>query len=188
MTVVLEHDWYPAALPSNMTVGDGSWVWSSYGFIHYRSRRPLGVRIGDHTGVYETTFFGLGPSGEVRIGDYCTVVGVTFCTNHRVQIGNHSFLSKPITIADSFAAVPLLDLPADAVDADADVATAVSIGDNVWIGAGVVLLPGAHVGDGAIVGAATVVDREVPAYAVVAGNPMRVVGWARPANEQGHQS
>ncbi|MFL6238983.1 MAG: acyltransferase [Actinomycetes bacterium] len=183
MTTVLEHDWFPAPLPSNVTVGEGSWVWSSYGFIHYRSRRTLGVSIGAHTGVYETTFFGLGPSGEVHIGDYCTIVGVTFCTNRRVEIGNHSFLSKPVTVADDFAAVPLLDLPD--LDVTTEVATAVSIGDNVWIGAGAVLLPGARIADGAIVGAATVVDNEVPAYSIVAGNPMRIVGWARPSPRQG---
>jgi acetyltransferase-like isoleucine patch superfamily enzyme len=179
---VLEHDWYPAALPDNVTVGRGSWLWSSYAFIHYRSRRPRGVSIGDHTGVYETTFFGLGPRGEVQIGDYCTVVGVTFCTNHRVTIGDHSLVSKPVTIADTFAATPLLNVPED--DAADDPATSVAIGSNVWIGAGVVLLSGADIGDGAIIGAATVVDRAVPPYAIVAGNPMRIVGWARPTGEE----
>ncbi|HZQ27658.1 MAG TPA: hypothetical protein VFA94_08165, partial [Acidimicrobiales bacterium] len=74
-------------------------------------------------------------------------------------------------------AIPLLDLPDDG----AEPATVVVIGENVWVGAQVVLLAGARLGDGAIVGAATVVSGEVPPYAVVAGNPMRIVGWARPS-------
>lgn len=177
---VLEHDWYPAPVPGNVTIGDGSWLWSSYAFAHYRSCRPVGVAIGAHTGVYETTFFGLGPRGEVRIGDYCTIVGLTLCTNGRVVIGDHTFVSKPVTIADHEAAVPLLDLPDDGSDGDPP--TVVAIGENVWVGAHVVLLPGARLGEGAIVGAATVVDGDVPPHAVVAGNPMRVVGWARPSH------
>jgi acetyltransferase-like isoleucine patch superfamily enzyme len=181
VTVVLEHDWYPAQVPANVTMGEGSWLWSAYAFVHYRSARPRGVEIGAHSGVYETTFFGLGPQGEVAIGDYCTIVGVTFCTNRRVEIADHVFVSKPVTIADSFAAVPMLDLPTTGAVPE----VAVTIGENAWIGAGVVLLPGAAVGHGAVVGAATVVDQEVPPFAIVAGNPMRVVGFARPASGPG---
>jgi acetyltransferase-like isoleucine patch superfamily enzyme len=46
----------------------------------------------------------------------------------------------------------------------------------VWIGARAVLLKGTQLGKGSIVGAGTVVDFEVPAYSIVAGNPARVVG------------
>lgn len=49
------------------------------------------------------------------------------------------------------------------------------IGNDVWIGREAVILPGVTVGDGAIVGARALVSRDVPPYAVVAGNPARVV-------------
>ena len=49
------------------------------------------------------------------------------------------------------------------------------IGNDVCIGQGAVILPGARIGDGAIVGAAAVVASTVPPYAVVVGNPARVV-------------
>lgn len=49
------------------------------------------------------------------------------------------------------------------------------IGNDVWIGREAVILPGVSVGDGAIVGARAVVGRDVPPYAVVVGNPGRVV-------------
>ncbi len=51
----------------------------------------------------------------------------------------------------------------------------VSIGRNVWIGGGAILLPGVSVGDDAIVGAGSVVTRDVPPGATVAGNPARPV-------------
>jgi maltose O-acetyltransferase len=50
----------------------------------------------------------------------------------------------------------------------------VTIGANVWIGGGVILLPGVRVGDDAIIGAGSVVTREVPPGATVIGNPARV--------------
>lgn len=47
--------------------------------------------------------------------------------------------------------------------------------EDVWIGANVTLLPGAHIGRGAIIGACSVVTKEIPPYAVAVGNPARVI-------------
>lgn len=49
------------------------------------------------------------------------------------------------------------------------------VGHDVWIGAGATILPGASIGSGAIIGAGAVVSGEVPPYAIVAGNPARVI-------------
>lgn len=51
----------------------------------------------------------------------------------------------------------------------------VSIGSDVWIGTNATILSGVNIGHGAVVGAGAVVNRDVPPYAVVAGNPARVV-------------
>jgi maltose O-acetyltransferase len=50
----------------------------------------------------------------------------------------------------------------------------VHIGSQVWIGGGAIILPGVTVGDDAIIGAGSVVTRDVPAGAKVMGNPARV--------------
>lgn len=59
----------------------------------------------------------------------------------------------------------------------------VRIGRNAWIGAGATILPGVTVGDNAVVGAASVVTRDVPADTVVAGNPARFIRRIPPLPE-----
>ena len=179
--VVLEHDWFPRPLPSNIVIGERSWLYSAYAFVHYRSERPCGLRVGHDTGIYIETFLDLGPGGEVEIGDFCTLAGPIISTNGRVVIGDYTLISREVVIADSFAALPPGRSPDPGWDAGpAPSEACILIGENAWIGTRAVLLAGARIGEGAIVGAAAVVDFEVPAYAIVAGSPARVVGWARP--------
>ena len=56
-----------------------------------------------------------------------------------------------------------------------EVAKAIMIEDNVWLGGGAILLPGVTIGRNAVVGAGAVVSRSVPPNMVVAGNPARVI-------------
>lgn len=51
----------------------------------------------------------------------------------------------------------------------------VTIGDNVWIGGGAILLPGVTVGDNSVIAAGSVVGRDIPSGVVAAGNPCRIV-------------
>lgn len=176
---LLTHDWFSKPLPFNVVIGERSWLYSSYAFVHYQSDRPCGVRIGSDSGIYHTTFFDLGPMGEVEIGNFCAIVGAIISCNSRVTIGDYTFIAHEVTIADHFAATPpidsLTDEPANLVIPH----TSIVIGENVWIGARAVLLAGANIGEGAIIGAAAVVDFVVPPHAIIAGNPARVVGGAR---------
>ena len=51
----------------------------------------------------------------------------------------------------------------------------ITIEDNAWIGGGAILLPGVTIGKGSVVGAGSVVTRDVPQYCVAVGNPCRVI-------------
>ena len=185
MTRHLEHDWFPAPLPENVVIGERSWLYSSFAFLHYRSERACGVRVGADSGVYHGSFFDLGPEGEVEIGDFCTLVGAIISTNRRVVIEDHTFIAHEVVVADSSVAVPpSREDAAREPNAEPD-PSALVIGSNSWIGMRATLLRGARVGEGAIVGAGSVVDFEVPPYAIVAGNPARIVGWARPRADSG---
>lgn len=57
------------------------------------------------------------------------------------------------------------------------------IGNDVWLGARSLILSGVHVGDGAVVGAGTVVTRSVPPYGIVAGNPARLIRYRFPEED-----
>lgn len=50
-----------------------------------------------------------------------------------------------------------------------------SLGPDTWLGNGAIVLPGRHIGTGAVVGAGAIVTKDVPDYAIVAGNPARVI-------------
>ena len=51
----------------------------------------------------------------------------------------------------------------------------VEIGDNVWIGARVIILPGVHIGSGAVIGAGSIVTKDIPQNVVVVGNPAKII-------------
>lgn len=54
-------------------------------------------------------------------------------------------------------------------------ASPITVGDNVWIGADVTVLPGVTIGEGSVIGAKSVVTKDIPAHVIAAGNPCRVV-------------
>jgi acetyltransferase-like isoleucine patch superfamily enzyme len=102
----LEHDWYPAAVPDNVEWGEGSWIYSSYGFRHFLSAARPAVSIGRNTGIYHPAHFDLGPEGYVRIGDNSTLLSVIICSNGSIQIGDLALIAHGVVIADDPVAVP----------------------------------------------------------------------------------
>lgn len=177
----LDHDWFPGTIPDNVVIGAGSYVHTSYSFHHYRSQRECGLKVGENSSLYEDASFELGPDAEVEIGDYTMLFGGKFNANSRIVIGSYTLISYETYLADDFAPAPPVD-PTAPQAGDADPPTTISIGDVCWIGVRATILAPARLGDGVIVAAGAVVDFDVPDYAVVAGNPARIVGWAKPGS------
>jgi maltose O-acetyltransferase len=63
-----------------------------------------------------------------------------------------------------------------------EAAQPITIGNNVWLGGGAIVLPGVTIGDNTVVGAGSVVTRDLPANVVALGNPARVVKTLEPEN------
>ncbi|MFC1715267.1 acyltransferase [Candidatus Poribacteria bacterium] len=177
----LSHDWFPRPLPANIEIGPRSWIYGTFAFIHYFSRRPIGLRVGHDSGIYNPSFFELGCHGEVAIGNYCALVATIIRTNGRVEIGDYSFIAHEVVIADDSAALPPT---AEGARQELPLGNEMVIGPNVWIGAHAILLGQIRIGEGSIVGAGAVVTDSVPPYTVVAGNPARIV---RTINQRGSQ-
>lgn len=59
----------------------------------------------------------------------------------------------------------------------APIAKKITIGNDVWIGSSAIILPGIRIGDGAVIGAGSVVTKDVPEKAIVVGNPAKIVKY-----------
>lgn len=95
---------------------------------------------------------------------------MTAVDDGHIYVGNNVMIAPNVTLAT--AAHPVnLDLRRDAVQYNLDV----HIGDNVWIGAGAVVLPGVTIGENSVIGAGSVVTKDIPANVVAVGNPCRVL-------------
>lgn len=87
----------------------------------------------------------------------------------------------PITIGEDVQVGPNVQLltPTHPLDPEPrrakwEAAKPITIGNNVWLGGGVIVLPGVTIGDNTVVGAGAVVARDLPANVVAVGNPARV--------------
>jgi acetyltransferase-like isoleucine patch superfamily enzyme len=107
--------------------------------------------------------------GRITIGDYCLLCpGVRISAASAVTIGDNCMLANGVYITDSDWHDIYNRLAMGR-------AAPVVIEDNVWIGDGATVCKGVRVGENSIVGAGSVVVRDIPANAVAAGNPARVV-------------
>ncbi len=118
-------------------------------------------------GVYSPCMFSTLDSGAViEIGDECGFSGVVIGAAKSVKLGNSVRCGANTLITDS-------DWHNDdhRSGGNADVV----IGDNVWLGYGVKVLKGVHIGANAMIGACSVVTKDIPANVVAAGNPCKVI-------------
>lgn len=110
---------------------------------------------------------------NVSIGKHCGINHGVFILGHtRVDIGDYVVLSARVMLIDTG-----LEIAGFAkAEHPVHVAGPVRIEDGAWIGAGAIILPGVTVGRKSVVGAGSVVTRDVPPYSIVAGNPARIIG------------
>lgn len=118
--------------------------------IEKNARFSPRTEIGDNSGIGVNAHF----YGKVIIGN--NVMIAPYCT---IYVRNHKFesLEIPMCQQGSTEEQPVI------------------IGSDVWIGGHVIILPGIQIGDGAIIGAGSVVTKNIAPYTVVAGNPAKLI-------------
>ena len=109
--------------------------------------------------------------GDVIIGDY-TRVGLHNTIIGPVTIGNHVNLAQGITVT---ALNHNFESPGSRIDEQGVSTKPVTIGNNIWIGANAVILPGVSIGEHSVVAAGAVVTKDVPPHSLVAGVPARII-------------
>jgi len=102
-------------------------------------------------------------AAPVSIGNYCSIAaGVLF-----IAAGEH-----PMTLVSSY---PFPDSGRFGPPTRDIAKGPITVGNDVWIGSRAIILSGVKIGDGAVVGAGSVVSKNVEPYAVVAGNPAKLI-------------
>lgn len=101
---------------------------------------------------------------------------LTLVDDTDIYVGDYTMFGPNVTVAT--AGHPILPALREQVY---QYNMPVVIGRNCWIGAGAILLPGVHIGDGTVIGAGSVVTKDIPANVVAVGNPCRVL---RPIDER----
>lgn len=135
--------------------------------LQIKGRLLFGKKVGILGNFY------VADASNVRIGDHCGINEGVFILGHtRIEIGSHVVLSARCMLLDAGldrSAFAHSDFPKHA-------SAPIVIEDGAWIGAGAIVLAGVTVGRKSIVGAGSVVTKNVPPFTIVAGNPAKRIG------------
>jgi acetyltransferase-like isoleucine patch superfamily enzyme len=137
--------------------------------------RPWCVTIGERFVAEGSVYLKIvADNATLEFGDYVFVgCGSEFDVVEQVSVGDHTVIAPGCFITDHNHGIA-----GDArIDQQAAFPRPVIIGRDVWLGAKVVVVAGVTIGDGAVVGASSVVTRDVPPMAVVAGAPARLLRY-----------
>lgn len=111
---------------------------------------------------------------NVHLGRGCSINhGVFLLGRDEITLGNHVTLSANCMLMDT--GLDLQHCLNSKSPNKVHIKSFIRLEDNVWVGAGAIILPGVTIHKNSIIGAGSVVTRDVPANVVVAGNPARII-------------
>jgi len=118
---------------------------------------------------------------NIYLGNNCEVnMNCTFLDDNKIIIGNNALIAPNVQIYTAFhptnAQERFGEVKEDGSFEFCKTQTApVVIGNNVWIGGGVIIMPGVTIGDNVVIGAGSVVTKDIPSNKIAYGNPCRVM-------------
>ena len=119
-------------------------------------------------------------SAKVSLGSR-SGIGINARINGRCVIGDDVMMGTDCVIITRSHRHDRTDIPM--MDQGFEEERPVFVGNDVWLGDRVIILPGVHIGDGCIIGAGSVVTRDIPPYSVAAGIPAKVIKDRKNAEE-----
>ena len=111
-------------------------------------------------------------SSRVSLGDN-SGIGINASLTGSVEIGKNVMMGPNCTMYSRNHAFDRLEIPMCKQGFQEE--KTIVIDDDVWIGGNVIILPGKHIGKGSIIGAGSVITKDVPEYAIVGGNPAKII-------------
>lgn len=135
--------------------------------------------VGDN--IWITPPFHVDYGNNIYLGNNCEInMNCTFLDDNIIKIGDNALIAPNVQIYTAFHPTNALDrfgpLKEDGSFAFCKTQTApVMIGDNVWVGGGVIILPGVTIGDNVVIGAGSVVTKDIPSNTIAYGNPCKVI-------------
>ena len=140
------------------------------------------LEVGEHTLLEPHVWVTIGPEARVRIGGGTYLnIGVMVAAVQLVEIGDHCMFANGCFVSDGAHRFDDADMPVPWQGFTSKAPT--RVGDNVWCGANVVITSGVTVGERCVIGANSVVTRDIPPFSVAAGSPAKVlreVEYAKP--------
>lgn len=131
----------------------------------------MGAQIGRRPVFYPGVW--IAPGRGLSAGDDVDfALGVLITTGGGVSIGSRVLIGYRTQILSTNHLIP--DQP-QRIFGNGHSRSPVNIGSDVWIGANCIILPGISIGEGAVVAAGSVVTKDVPPFAIVGGNPARLI-------------
>ena len=187
----IEGDWYDKPLPGNIFLDEMAYPDTAYSFTTCYSEKPVGFSLGYASGNYGHGIFTTGKNGEILIGKFVVLQCTRIIANLSVTIKDHCMFSWGVVITDSWFTTEtyspivrrtMLEHLAGSHNRHLEWIdpNPVIIGENVWVGFESIILPGVTIGRGAVIGCKTLISEDVPDYAVVVGNPSRIVRYLEP--------
>jgi acetyltransferase-like isoleucine patch superfamily enzyme len=135
---------------------------------------PERIRIGSRVKLGKETVLGAWPESELTIGDDTYIGRWTIILAYEsVKIGNDCMIAPGCHITDVNHGIASGEL----IRKQKYTSKPVRIGNDVWVGAGSSILPGVTIGDGAVIGARSVVTKDVAPNAIVVGVPAKVIRY-----------
>lgn len=132
------------------------------------------LEVGANTMFEPNVWITIGDDGQVRIGEGTFLnVAVMVAALDLVEIGSHCMLANGCFVTDANHRFDDPDRPVPWQGFDSKGPT--RIGDNVWLGANVVVTSGVTIGERCVIGANSVVTQDIPSYSVAAGAPAKVL-------------